>query len=247
MLWIMRRTLLFTFLALGITLPLAAQDVSDGVARRSEREISCLGGLHAQLGQVLELLRQARAQMDMQRADPQARRDAANAVEALEQRARDVIRSMKSCIEAPEPAPPPQQTQPAPFAAEVANDPLPTVDEPRRLSDNVRVVSALRVDGVGMVPGTALAQAMTRITPRLDACYQRLVQHGALARGRGILVFSVNERGRVGRIETEGFTIDDHGFQRCVRRAGAHLRPGAGSDGGISRYSYTLDFGPPEP
>jgi len=242
----MRRAFPLSILLFALAAPLLAQEAPDAVAARSGRELACLRPLKDELSRVLELLQQARAQMGMAGADARARRDAAHAVETLEQQVRTIVMAMQNCVETPGPTPIDME-EATQHAAEVENDPLPTVDEARSLSDNVRVVSAQRVDGVGMVPSASMSEAMTRVGPRLDACYQRLVTRGALVRGQGFLVFSVDERGHVGRVETEGFSIEDRSFERCVRRAATHLRLGTGSDGGVSRYAYTLEFGPPEP
>ena len=246
MLRTMRRFLPFALLTAACAAPLFAQSPVDAVSARSARELACIAPLHTELGRVLELLRGAQAQMALALSDVRARQDAAGSVEALEQRARQLVLAMEACMETPGPTPierrPPLVLDV--HAAELENDPLPTVDEARALTDNVRVVAAQRVDGTGMVPSAALQQSLSSIGPRLDACYQQLVTRGALTHGQGFLVFSVDERGHTGNVTTEGFTITDRSFQRCVRRAGERLRPGAGSEGGTSRYSYTLEFGP---
>lgn len=242
----MRRLPPVILLALLVAAPLAAQGPSqesvEAVSARSARELSCLEPLQRRLTDTMRLLREARSQMAMTRHGRQAQEHAAQSAAALEQRIREITAQMTACIEAPSPVT--VVTTADPHAAEVENEVVPTIDQDRALTDHVRVIVGQRVDGEGNVEPSAIQGAITGIAPRLDACYQRLVERGALERGQAFISFAVNDRARVGRIRVEGVTLGTSTFERCVRSAANHLRVSAPSDRGITSYSYTIAFGP---
>lgn len=245
----MRRLSTPLLLALLVATPLAAQGPQpsvEAVSARSGRELACIEPLQLRLQETLRLLREARSQMGMSRHGQQAQEHAAQSALALEHRVREIAGEIVACVETPEPTVTIVTTATDQHAAEVENDVVPTVDEARPLTDHVRVIVGQRVDGEGNVEASAIQSAITGIGPRLDACYQRLVDRGALERGQAFISFAVNDRARVGRVRAEGFTLGNSGFERCVRSAANHLRVSAPSDRGITSFSYTIEFGPPE-
>ena len=246
----MRRLTPALLLALLLAAPLEAQGPAapslDVVSARSGRELACIEPLHERLGETLRLLREARSQMAMSRHGAQAQEHAAQSARALEQRVRELTTEILACLEAPAPAATSVVLGGERHAAESENVVVPTIDEARPLTDHVRVILGQRVDGEGSVEASAVQDAVTAIGPRLDACYQRLVERGALERGQAFVSFAVNDRARVGRIRVEGVTLGSSGFERCVRAAANHLRVSAPSDRGITSFSYTIGFGPEE-
>jgi len=241
----------------------AAQSTGDvdvnAVQSRAARELSCLDRVSRRLQRKVELMRDAQKQMRRARSDSAARKDAARAVQALEDRVRELLDESAECIEeqAGGSAGTAERTEdgrrvvyvdppPDPTAEAVAhrNPATDVVQKNDRLSDNVEVERGEKVDGHGRVDQASVKTAVQAIAPRLEHCYGGLVSRGALERGTAILVFTVTPRGRVKKVGVEQARIGGPGFQRCLTAAGRRLRVRAGSRGGDATYSYTLRFGP---
>ncbi len=131
-----------------------------------------------------------------------------------------------------------------PHPAETANPATEVLESGRRLSRELFLVQAERVDGLGRANNEDVRQAVDRIAPQIAACYETLTAHSAHQRGRVFLTFTVTPEGRVRDIRLENFTIFDRTFQRCVGAAAGHLRVTQPATGGSARYSYHLRFGP---
>ncbi len=136
-------------------------------------------------------------------------------------------------------APPPD-----PAADNVARAPSgpPVVEENVTVDSNVRVVVAHRVDGEGDIGEDLVRRATRTAMPAISACYDDLVDRGALTSGQLILVFSIGTNGRASRVAIEGDTIRNTRFSQCVRTAGGRIRASSGARGGEARFAYTLAF-----
>lgn len=241
----MRALPVFSVLLLLPTLA-TAQDAPDPAEARASagRTIDCLERVNADLETTMRLLRDASRQTRSTNA--QARDDAAQMVVSLQQRVADLSRALKDCV--PEDAhlnPRTVVQEPTGNEASVrqAND-IPSVEEDSPLSRNVRVLVGQRVDGTGSIEAAVVKRTVRTVGDRLDRCYAQLVDRGALTTGEARLVFTIHGRGRVRNVQLEESSIDNRRFQRCVERAGRHMRAASGPRGGDVRFSYRLRFGP---
>ncbi len=245
----MRHTLLF-FFALILPMSALADDSPAAVQTRLDAELACVERINHSLMSAVRLLTEARAQLGSSPVGSVARRDAAAAVVSLEQRVASLAHTLGECI--PRAArqasagvvyvePPPD-----PAADQVARDApsLEILEQDVTLSSSVRVILAEKVDGRGRVPASRVNAGVHALSGRLAACYDRLVDRGALVRGRAMLVFTITPSGSVTGVSTEGSAVGDSRFTRCIRDAGRRLRVGAPALGGNATYSYTLAFGP---
>jgi TonB family protein len=241
------RWLPISLAALSLSTFAAAQDDApdpEEARSRAHRTIDCLERVNRDLETTTRLLREAARQT--RASDPAARQDAARMVVSLQQRVADLARATKQCV--PEEAHLEPQTrirEPTGNEAAVreAND-LPSVERDAQLTSNVHAEIGQRVDGTGNVPDDAIKRGIRGIAPRLERCYERLVDRGALQSGRLELAFTVTTSGRVRRVSVENSSLGSRSFNRCVQAAGRRIRPGAGASGGDTRYSYVLHFGP---
>lgn len=225
----------------------AAQPVDVPEARqRAAEELRCLDRVLRQLSETVELLRDAEAQLEAETVE--LREHAAQAVEALEDRLSTLADALKACVPQASRAPVVRTIVRERTGTEAAvgevNDATVVVDRSRRLAPSVRLELGERVDGTGRVPAPTLRRAMDGIGERMSACYASFLERGALERGRLILEFTVDPRGAATRVRTEGATVGDARFERCVAAAGRALRLGQAPAGGAVGYAYTLSFGP---
>ena len=230
---------------LGSLSPIAAAQTPDAseARNRATRAVDCLERVQAQLNTAVGLLRDAARQT--RSGDAAERNDAAAAVVSLEQRIATLSRSVKDCV--------PQEARLEPRtvvrehtgneAAVASENSLPAVDRNQRLSRNVLAIVGERVDGQGTVPDANVRSAIRDVAPRLERCYGRLVDRGALETGELVLAFTITTAGRIRDVTVEGATISNGGFQRCVASAGRRLRPGTIARGGNARFAYKLKFG----
>jgi TonB family protein len=216
---------------------------------RVNREISCLSGVLANLQRIELLIVEAERQM--QTTTGAARRDAEDAVRSLEQRIGDLERQAVACRQ-PVPASatssiPPEGVEvrdppPDPTADRVAtqNPGTQLVEQDGPLATNVRIVQGEQVDGRGRVDRAAVRSAIRGAGPAISACYDTLVGRGRLQSGHVLLTFTITPSGSITRVSTEGSTLRNSTFDRCVRRAGAAMRSRAPAVGGDATYTYTL-------
>ena len=219
-----------------------------------DRELACLRDKRERLARLQQLLAQAEAQAHNASLSAREREDGDTAVVSLRRQAADVERESQRCIEsamvfpATETAHPAAQVvspPPDPAADDVArtNDTGRVVERDTRLSDDVRVVVGEQVDGTGTIEVSTVRAGVRAAGPRLGACYDRMVEHGALREGTMILVFEVTAAGRTTHVGIENDQIRDAGLRRCVDQVGAGLHFDRGATGGSATYSYTLRFG----
>jgi hypothetical protein len=227
---------------------------TEAALARIDRETTCLLAHKARLAQLLELARQAQAQQQRAGAS-QAERDAGrDALVSLRRQAAEAERAARRCIEpgplafpasvgAPEVvqvAPPPD---PSADAVGELNSATEVIERDVTLGPYVRVVVGEKVDGLGAASPPAVQRAVRAIAPRLGACYDRLVERGALRSGRLVLAFKVLASGAVTQVAVEENRIPDAAFERCVVEAGRALRVEGGARGGFATYAYELAFG----
>jgi hypothetical protein len=245
----MRHTLLL-FFALLLPMTAFADDSPAAVQARLDTELACIERVSHSLATTTRLLSEARTQLTSSPAGSAAGRDAAAAVVSLEQRVAVLSHTLGECI----PSSASQAAQgvvyvepPRDRAAEQVARDAPSLEVLERdvaITSAVRVVLAEKVDGRGRVRAASVNAGVHRIGGRLAACYDRLVDRGALVSGRAMLVFTITPRGAVTRVSTEGSTLGDSRFTRCLRDAGRRLRVGEPALGGDATFSYTLGFGP---
>lgn len=175
--------------------------------------------------------------------DPALRRDAERALETLVQRAAEIRRRLRVCVE--EPAAPVRVVEreaadPAAEAVGQAGHSLSTVEADVELASEVRVVRAEQVDGAGRMQLADVRAAMRRIATQLQRCYESHVRRGSRELD---LVFTVRTAGRASAVEVERTAGADVPLEQCVRQAGRALAVQRGPSGGEAVFSYRLRFG----
>lgn len=225
----------------------SAQDAaSEAQARsRSAQAIACAERVHRDLGRQVQLLREARAQLDSSHAD--ARRDAAHMVESLEQRIDDLGEALRACVPRRarlEPVVQVQEHTGTEAAVGQENAHTQRVEGDVALSRYVHVEVGERVDGHGQLAAGEVRSMMRQIGSSLERCYDGLAERSHLERGTLVLAFTVDSRGRVQRVRVEAQQIGDSTFNRCIRHAGQRMRARSTPRGGDVRFAYTLRFGP---
>lgn len=204
----------------------------------AERTLACVRGPHADIAQWMRLLGEAKATLESRTASDAARRDARESIVVLEGRIRESAAALAACA-----APP--RSSGGSAAPQTRAEPEPREPGPRleAISVHVHVAPAQVVDGRGRVDAADVHDAMLRIGPALDACYEQLTERRALESGDARLVFTAS--GREVRSPTiEALAIGDAAFAQCVGRAARTLRLGRGSTGGEARVDVGLHFGP---
>ncbi|MFW6067516.1 MAG: hypothetical protein ACOC97_04200 [Myxococcota bacterium] len=233
----------------GMTVPAAGQEVDSGaVQKRLPAELQCLRKAHARLGETVRLLRQSHAQMRAS-DDERVTRDAARAVVALEERIRELLGEMERCTPDDAGGEKVAHVEPDPDPAEEAvaepNPAVQVVERDRALGPHVHVVAGQKVDGKGTLPDRAVQGAVTRAAGALHACYDRLVERGALQKGELSLLFTVTGVGHVRGVDVERSSLGGPAFARCVELGARRvMRVDTRPSGGSVSYGYTLRFGP---
>ena len=204
--------------------------------------IDCAERVQRDLSTTVALLRDAEAQLA--HADPAARRDAAQAVVALEQRLDTLASALRACV--PEEARPGVRTvEQAPTGAAAAvghrND-LRAIHHELELGGDVTVVVGRRVDGFGELDEGTLRSGFHRAAGSFARCYDQYLEHGSFAEGEVGLSFWVGADGRVRRPALDHAAFGDARFERCLTQAALQLRLGP-PRGGEAQYAYTLRFG----
>lgn len=221
----------------------------DAVRARAKTELRCLRAAHARLGKTLELLDDFYAQM-RRASSANIARDAAQAIVSLEKRIRELTTDLDTCMRgAPKEGPRVRHVEPAPDpAADAVAKPNPATDvveRDRSLGPYVRILVGEKVDGTGRVPERSVRNGVTRIARPMQACYERLVERGALEKGKVVLVFTVTPKGRVRKTRVERSTLGGRTLSRCIeQRVRRVLRVDAPAVGGEATYSYTFQLGP---
>ncbi|MEM9073287.1 MAG: AgmX/PglI C-terminal domain-containing protein [Myxococcota bacterium] len=239
------RSLPLILLALAFSSSALAQPDVSAARSRATQTIDCLRPLQSELRTTVQLLREARDQMNT--SDAEARQDAARAVSALEQRLHRLAERIQSCVpeEASlEPRTVIQERTGSDARVGVENQATSETERGTALTRNVHVEVGERVDGHGSIAAAEVRRMVSRIGSRLDRCYGQLVERGALQTGTAILAFTVTPSGRIRRVTTERVTLGDSRFHRCLRRAGQSIRASTAAMGGDVRFAYTLRFGP---
>jgi len=221
-----------------------------------DRELACLREKRERLARVLALLGQAEAQAHNTSLSAREREDGETAVVSLRRQAADIERESQRCVETAMVFAVNETAQPVnrvvapaadPAADHVAqpNDSTRVVERDTRLTDDVRVVVGEQVDGLGRWNVASVRSGLHGIGGRLGACYDHMLEHGALREGTMILVFTVGDGGRVSRVGVEDDHLDDASLRRCVRQAGEslHFDASGRAAAGTATYSYTLRFG----
>ncbi|MFW5876235.1 MAG: AgmX/PglI C-terminal domain-containing protein [Myxococcota bacterium] len=226
----------------------AELDVS-AVRDRAKTELRCLRAAHARLGKTIELLDDYYEQM-RGASNAGVARDAAQAIVSLEKRIRELTGDLRTCMgKAPKEDGRAKvveaERDPATGAVAEQNPATDVVERDRSLGPYVRIVVGEKVDGTGRVPERSVRNAVTGIARPMQACYERLVERGALEKGELILVFTVPPEGRVRKTRVERSTLGNRAFSRCIeRRVRRVLRLDAPAVGGDATYSYTFQLGP---
>ena len=240
------RAFLLTLSMSALAFPALAQPPADvaGARSRAPSEIDCLQRQASALRDTLQLLQEARAQLDASQTD--LREAAAHSVVSLEQRVVRIARDLKACV--PNEAALETRTrvqENTGTAARVAqeNPATQVIEENTRLGDYVRVVRGERVDGHGNVASSEVRRMFSRIGDRIQRCYGSYVDRNALEAGGAILSFTVTTSGRVRSVRVEQ-AMGDATFQRCLRHAGRAIRASTAATGGDVQFAYTLRFGP---
>ena len=169
----------------------------------------------------MQLLREARAQLDASHAD--LRDAAAHSVVSLEQRVTRIAEAIKACVPDEEVQTRVQEHSGNNAAVGQENAATLVVEQNTRLGNYVQVVRGERVDGHGNVSGSEVRRMFSRISGRLQRCYGNYVDRNALEAGTAILSFTVTTSGRVRGVRVEQ-AMGDASFQRCLRHAGRAIR-----------------------
>lgn len=200
-----------------------------------DRELACLREKRERLARVLTLLGQSEAQAHDAALSTREREDGETAVVSLRRQAANIERESQRCLETAMVFAANETAQPVnrvvgpvadPAADHVAqpNDSSRVVERDTRLSDDLRVVVGEQVDGVGRWNAARVRAGVHGIGGRLGACYDQMLEHGALREGTMILVFTVGDGGRVSRVGVEDDHLDDASLRRRARQAGESLR-----------------------
>ncbi len=231
------------FLALLIPALAHAQPPADvaGARTRAPREIDCLQRQASALRDTIQLLREARAQLDASHAD--LRDAAAHSVVSLEQRVARIAEAIKACVPDEDVQTRVQEHTGNNAAVGQENAATLVVEQNTRLGNYVQVVRGERVDGHGNVSSDEVRRMFGRISGRLQRCYGNYVDRNALEAGTAILSFTVTTSGRVRSVRVEQ-AMGDASFQRCLRHAGRAIRATTSAVGGDVQFAYTLRFGP---
>ncbi len=241
---------------------------------RIDREIACLRTQRERLARLHTLIAEADTQARASSHGARERDEGAAAVASLRAQAADAERAAKLCLE-PGAAfatgetmqvavTPPHDpvaarlaqpngtatTQAAHLGATgptLAQDTARLIERDTGLSDDVRVLRGVHTGGSGTLEHGAVRAAVRAIGPRIAACYDRMLERGALREGTLALVFDVTGIGRPTRVSVtrtdHGDHLDDVALGQCVRQAGEALRFPQGARGGTATYTYTLQFG----
>lgn len=231
------------FLALLIPALAHAQPPADvaGARTRAPREIDCLQRQASALRDTIQLLREARAQLDASHSD--LRDAAAHSVVSLEQRVARIAEAIKACVPDEDVQTRVQEHTGNNAAVGQENAATLVVEQNTRLGNYVQVVRGERVDGHGNVSPDEVRRMFSRISGRLQRCYGNYVDRNALEAGTAILSFTVTTSGRVRGVRVEQ-AMGDASFQRCLRHAGRAIRATTSAVGGDVQFAYTLRFGP---
>lgn len=215
--------------------------------RRGSPDLVCLDSAHKRLAEAALLLSEARARIVVAEADD-LRADALRAVEALETRIRGLAAELESCMRRGE----------SPVRSARAGEGIPlvpvppstgrdtaarAVDRDRALAMHVRIDSGEWVDGPGRADDRAMQSALTAIAAPLERCYSELASKTAAPNGNAILSFTVDDGGKVDKVQVDLVRLGDASFRTCV--AAAARRIAARALGGEATYRFTLGFGPP--
>ena len=230
-----------------------AMSRTDAATAQLDRGMTCLRDKRERLVRFSQLIHEADTQARMQTG--RAHDDAVTAIVSLERQAADVDRQARRCV----------GNEPSPFPAEVTQAPTTHIDPPRDptsdhvavaagsnhvvehdapLTDYVRIATGEQVDGLGHVSDEAVRSGVHALAGRLAACYDHMVEHGALRSGQMSLVFTIDAGGGgAHRVAVEGDTLGDSSLRRCVQDAGQHLHFSQAAYGGMATFSYALRFG----
>jgi len=244
---------------------------------RIDREIACLRAQRERLARLHTLIAEAEAQSRASTHGAREREEGAAAIASLRAQAADAERAAKLCLEPGAAFATGETTQvpahgntppPVPVAAHLAQgngtatthaahlgatsptlaqDTARLIERDTPLASDVRVLRGVHTGGTGSLEHGFVRAAVRAIGPRLAACYDRMVERGALREGTLALVFDVTGSGRPTRVSVtrtdHGDHLDDVALGQCVRQAGDALRFSQAPRGGTATYTYTLYFG----
>jgi hypothetical protein len=244
---------------------------------RIDREIACLRAQRERLARLQTLIAEADAQSRTSAHGAREREEGAAAIASLRAQAADAERAAKLCLEpgaafatgeTMQVADPVVARPLEPVAARLARlngtadahaahlgttspalaqDTARLVERDIPLAGEVRVVRGVHTGGAGTLEHGVVRAAVRAIGPRLAACYERMVERGALREGTLALVFDVTGGGRPTRVSVtrtdHGDYLDDVTLGQCVRQAGDALRFSQAPRGGTATFTYTLRFG----
>jgi hypothetical protein len=244
---------------------------------RIDREIACLRAQRERLARLHTLIAEAEAQSRGNTHGAREREDGAAALASLRTQAAEAERAAKLCLEpgtafaagdtmqvAAHGVTPPHDgvaarlaqphgtasTQAAHLGATspaLAQDTARLVERDVALTSDVHVLRGVHTGGSGTLEHGVVRAAVHAIGTRIGACYDRMVERGALRVGTLALVFDVTGAGRPTRVTVtrtdHGDYLDDVALSQCVRQAGDALRFSQGARGGTATFTYTLQFG----
>lgn len=227
----------------AISFPGSSLSHAQSPSARAGQEIACLERGHRDLGEAIRLLREARTQM--QSAQGEARADAERAVESLEQRVERITTALRACIPERTNRPIEEVRNPTGNDARVGeeNAATETIEENQQMTPNIRVILAEKVDGHGRVDAQGVRSAVRYAASEFERCYSSLVGRGSLQSGRVFVTFTIDGDGRARDTSSEGTTLGNTRFRRCIGRAARSIRSSRPAVGGTATYTYTLHFG----
>lgn len=213
--------------------------------------MQCIARETTEMNRLRELAVAAERQ-NRQARDAAARADARTAVDSLKRQIWARQEQMALCFQTNRPLPfentetPTATAAPTPTAAPTsaervaAHGPsLHVVEGERNLGQQLRVVRAVRIDGVdGAIADDAVRTAVNGVAPALESC----VRSSAQVRGSQLaLEFEINSSGRVVAIQTVERVGSSPETARCFESTLRNLY--VASARGRSAYGYTFGLG----
>jgi len=234
-------TLLSLLSFLGVSL-MASTPASSQSNERSlldiERSHGCASDASARINRLKGLFDEAMRQLKRAQAGSAAHRDALRTIEVLEEQLRTAGSDLLRCL--PDEAK--AATQPEVVSTGEGNS---MVRESGRvqLSTRVALVKGERIDGKGRHRSGEIARAVTDKGREIVRCYEQLLlrrdvpHHGNLD-----LVFTVDDRGALSRVDVEGGPVGDNEFRSCLLNAGRSIQAPPAQNG-YARYAFEFAFG----